>query len=209
MLNIQQSESNLPIGLGKHVVWQITTDSFVSLNCPPKMKVDDMNIRNKAAFITASVMTVSALLLASPALAHKNTTKESAKPTTKSVVATPSTSPTVAPTPPAKGDRDGRHKGRHGKGHNGKGHKGAPAPLTQMVTVDVPTTGTYQLLVTKVKPAKSPTPPPGAPARPDHSFTVAVTGTGSQTITLKLPRPGNYTVALISVVSSQSITATK
>lgn len=163
-----------------------------------------MNIRNKAALITASVITVSALILASPALAHKNTTKDSVKLTTKSVVATPSTSPTANPTPPAKGDRGGHHKGRHGKGH-----KGAPAPITQSVTVDVPASGTYQLLVTEVKPADAPTPPAGAPTRPDHSFTVAVTGTGSQTITLNLPHPGNYTVALINVVSSQSITATK
>lgn len=168
-----------------------------------------MNIRNKAALITSSVITVSALILASPALAHKNTTKDSVKPTTKSVVATPSTSPTATPTPPAKGDRDGQHKGRDGRSHHGKGHKGAPAPITQTVTVDVPATGTYQLLVTQVKPADAPTSPAGAPTRPDHSFTVAVTGTGSQTITLNLPHPGNYTVALINVVSSQSITATK
>lgn len=168
-----------------------------------------MNIRNKAALIAASVITASALLIASPALAHKNTTKDSAKPTTKSVVATPSTSPTVTPTPPAKGDRDGQHKGPHGKDNNGKGPKVAPAPITQTVTVDVPETGTYQLLVTEVKPANAPTPPAGAPTRPDHSFTVAVTGTGSQTITLKLPHPGDYKVALINVVSSQSITATK
>jgi hypothetical protein len=169
-----------------------------------------MKIRNRAALITASVITASALLLASPALAHKNTTKDSVKPTTKSVVATPSTSPTVAPTPPAKGDRDGHRDGRHGKGHQGKGPKVAPAPITQTVTVDVPETGTYQLLVTEVKPANiSPTQPVSAPNRPEHSFTVAVTGTGSQTITLKLPHPGNYTVALINVVSSQSITATK
>jgi hypothetical protein len=75
------------------------------------------------------------------------------------------------------------------------------------VTVDVPATGTYKLLVTEVAPANAPTPPAGAPTRPDRSFTVAVTGTGSQTVTLNLPHPGNYTVALINVVSTQDVTA--
>jgi hypothetical protein len=169
-----------------------------------------MKIRNRAALITASVVTASALLIASPALAHKNKPQISPKPVASSVAATPTTSPTATPAPPAKGDRDGHRDGRHGKGHQGKGPKVAPAPITQTVTVDVPETGTYQLLVTEVKPANiSPTQPVSAPNRPEHSFTVAVTGTGSQTITLKLPHPGNYTVSLINVVSSQSITATK
>jgi len=159
-----------------------------------------MNLKNKAVVITTSVITASALLLASPALAHKNPGKPSPKSTNKSVVATP----TATPTPPAfggPGDRDGR--GHGGKGHGPKGHG---APITQTVTVDVPATGTYKLLVTEVKPANAPTPPAGAPVRPDHSFTVDVTGTGSQTITLNLPHPGQYKVSLISVASTQSIT---
>lgn len=165
------------------------------------MKEDVMNLRNKAALIVTSAITVSALLLASPALAHKNSTKETAKPTTKSVAATP----TPAPTPPAFGDRDG-----HRNGHHGKGPRFAPAPITKSVTFDVPLTGSYQLLVTEVKPANiSPTQPVMAPDRPDRSFAIPVTGTGLQTITLKLPHPGDYTVALVTVVSSQSITATK
>ncbi len=163
-----------------------------------------MKIRNKVALITASVLTASALVLASPALAHKSNPQGSTKSTSKSVVATPSTKPTAAPTAPTFGDR--HQDGRHGKG---KGPKVAPAPITKTVTVDVPETGTYQLLVTEVKPAHAPAAPAGAPTRPDHSFTVAVTGTGSQTITLNLPHPGDYKVALINVVSSQSITATK
>jgi len=161
-----------------------------------------MNLKNKAVVITTSVITASALLLASPALAQKNPVKPSPKSTNKSVVATPT--PTAAPTPPAfggPGDRDGR-----GDGGKGDGPKGEEAPITQTVTVDVPATGTYKLLVTEVKPANAPTPPVGAPVRPDHSFTVDVTGTGSQTITLNLPHPGDYKVALISVVSTQSIT---
>jgi hypothetical protein len=186
------------------------------------MKEDDMTIRNKAALIGASVITASALLLASPALAHKGHSRESDRQTSKSVVATPTAAPTYSPsaTPtasptkspkaPKLGDKHG-----HGKGHEGKGKKKAPKFVTQTVTVDVPETGTYQLLVTKVKPVKAtPTPtaspaPTALPAHPEHSFTVAVTGTGLQTITLKLPKPGNYTVSLVSVVSTQSITATK
>ncbi len=183
-----------------------------------------MTIRNKAALIGASVITASALLIASPALAHKNPSQGSVKATASSVVASPTASPigspTAAPKAPKFGDKHG-----HGKGHQGKGHKHgqkkAPKFVTQTVTFDVPETGTYQLLVTPVKPLKA-TPAPSAspaptaspapsalPVRPGHSFTVPVTGTGSQTITLKLPHAGEYTVSLVSVVSSQSITAAK
>ena len=161
-----------------------------------------MNLKNKAVLVATSVIAASALLLTSPALAHKNPGKPGPKGTNNSVVATPT--PSTSPTPPVSGrpgDRDGR--GHHGKGHGPKGHG---APITQTVTVDVPATGTYQLLVTEVKPANAPTPPAGAPVRPDHSFTVDVTGTGSQTITLNLPHPGEYKVSLISVASTQSIT---
>jgi hypothetical protein len=187
-------------------------------------KEDDMTIRNKAALIGASVITASALLLASPALAHKSPSKGSERQTSRSVVATPTTSPTSAPTASPKAPELGERHG-HGKGHKGKGPKHGPEKgpkfVTQTVTVDVPETGTYQLLVTPVKPVKaspapttSPTPtaspaPIALPAHPEHSFTVAVTGTGSQTITLKLPHPGEYTVSLVSVVSTQSITVTK
>ncbi len=138
-------------------------------------------------------------------------------------MATPTASPTASPLAPKLGDKHG-----HGKAHPGKGHKGkapkapkAPKSFTQTVTVDVPETGTYQLVVTEVKPVKaSPTPtaspapsaspaPTALPVRGGHSFTVAVTGTGEQTITLKLPHPGNYTVSLVNVVSTQNITAAK
>jgi hypothetical protein len=163
-----------------------------------------MNLKNKSVLITTSVIASAALLLASPALASKGPVKPSPKGTSKTIVATPS--PTLTPPTPnfgGPGDHD-----RDGRGHDGKGHgpKGGFGSITQTVTVDVPATGTYQLLVTEVKPANAPTPPVGAPVRPDHSFTVDVTGTGSQTITLNLPHPGDYKVALISVVSTQSIT---
>ena len=165
-----------------------------------------MKLKNKAALVTTSVIAASALLLASPALAHKADSKSTPKATTKSVVATPT--PTTPPTPPTFGGRGDNDGDRDGRGHGGKGHgpRGDFAPITQTVTVDVPETGTYKLLVTEVKPANAPTPPAGAPVRPDHSFTVDVTGTGSQTITLNLPHPGDYKVSLISVASTQSIT---
>jgi hypothetical protein len=159
-----------------------------------------MNIKNRIALIATSAVTVGAIVIASPALAH---TKPGPRPTSKAVVtSTAAPAPTLAPPtfggPGGDGDNDG---GRHGRG--GHGPKGDFAPITQTVTVDVPDTGSYQLLVTEVKPANAPAKPVGAP---DHSFTVPVTGTGSQTVTLNLPHPGDYKVSLISVVSTQSIT---
>jgi len=163
-----------------------------------------MNMKNRIASIATSAVTVGAILIASPALAH---TKPGPRPTSKAVVTStaapaPTSSRTLAPPtfggPGGDGDNDG---GRHGRG--GHGPKDDFAPITQTVTVDVPDTGSYQLLVTEVKPANAPAKPVGAP---DHSFTVPVTGTGSQTVTLNLPHPGDYKVSLISVVSTQSIT---
>ncbi len=173
----------------------------------PNEKEIAMNLKNKVALIATSVLTVGTLVVASPALAHKPGPKATAKSVvTSTATPTPTVSPTVAPTPPVFKDGKG-HKGKHGKGHGRDGLKGAP--ITQTVTVDVPATGSYQLLVTEVKPADAPAVPAGAPERPDHSFTVPVTGTGSQTITLNLPHPGDYKVSLISVVSTQSITVNK
>lgn len=165
-----------------------------------------MNLKNKIALIATSTITAGAIIIASPALAH---TKPGPKATTKTVVtptatATPTLTPPTFGGPLGDGDNDG---GRHGRGGRGDhGPKGNFAPITKTVTVDVPATGSYQLLVTEVKPADAPAVPVGAPERPDHSFTVPVTGTGSQTITLNLPHPGDYKVSLISVVSTQSIT---
>lgn len=163
-----------------------------------------MNLKNKVALVATSALTIGTIVLASPALAHKPGPKATAKSVvTATATPAPTSSPTV--TPPVF--KDGDHKGKGHKGDKGK-HLGKPngAPITQTVTVDVPETGSYQLLVTEVKPADAPALPVGAPERPDHSFTVAVTGTGSQTITLNLPHPGDYKVSLISVVSTQSIT---
>ncbi|MEY2816133.1 MAG: hypothetical protein RJA78_709 [Actinomycetota bacterium] len=178
----------------------------------PNEKEFAMNLKNKVALIATSVLTVGTLVAASPALAHKSAPKPSAKTIAKTVVSptatpTPTVSPTVVPTPPVFRDGDrGKHKGHHDKGRHIEKPKGSP--ITKTVTVDVPETGSYQLLVTEVKPADAPAAPAGKPERREHSFTVAVTGTGSQTITLNLPHPGDYKVSLISVVSTQSITAT-
>jgi len=166
-----------------------------------------MNLKNKATVIATSVIAVTAIAIASPALASKNTTHSTSKVTSKSVAtSTPTTSPTA--TPPSfggfgDGDNDGP-RGGHGRG--GHGPDGKFTPITKTVTVEVPASGTYALLVTEVAPANAPTPPAGAPTRPDESFTVPVTGTGSQTVTLNLPHPGDYKASLISVVSTQSIT---
>ena len=165
-----------------------------------------MNLKNKIALIATSTITAGAIIIAAPALAK---TKPAPTATPKAFVAptataTPTTSPTVTPPTFGDGDNDGGRQGRGGRGDDGP--KGNFPPITKTVTVDVPATGTYQLLVTEVKPANAPAAPVGAPARPDESFTVAVTGTGSQTITLNLPHPGDYKVSLISVVSTQSIT---
>jgi len=175
-----------------------------------KEKVRRMNLKNKATVVATSVIAVAAIAIASPALASKNTTHSTSKVTSKSVATSTATpTPSTTPTRPnfGGGFGDGDHDG--GRGHGPKGPKGDFAPITKTVTVDVPATGTYQLLVTEVAPANAPTAPAGAPTRPDHSFTVAVTGTGSQTVTLNLPHPGDYKVSLINVVSSQSITVTK
>ena len=154
-----------------------------------------MKKSNKVAVTAASVLTIGALVFASPALAHKSGPKPTAKATS---------SATATPTPPMFGDRDHR-KGKH---HHGHGPKGKHVLFTKTVTVDVPETGSYQLLVTELRPANAPTPPAGKTAPRDHSFIVPVTGTGSQTITLNLPHPGNYSVSLISVVSTQTVTVT-
>ncbi len=164
-----------------------------------------MNLKNKATVIATSVIAVAAIAIASPALASKNVPHVNNKSTATS---TPTSSAT--PTPPSFGNGGfGDNDGDGGRGKHGRhgGPKNGFAPITKTVTVDVPATGTYQLLVTEVAPANAPTPPVGAPIRPDHSFTVAVTGTGSQTVTLNLPHPGNYKVALINVVSTQDVSA--
>jgi hypothetical protein len=153
-----------------------------------------MKKSNKIAIIATSAIAVGAMLLASPAIASSSYSA-AVTPT-----ATVSPTPVATPTPYA-------HSGKHSRGHMGKekGHDKAKAPITKTVTVDVPVTGTYVLLVTEVKAVDATV---TSNPRPDHSFTVPVTGTGSQKITLSLRHAGDYKVALVNVVSSQDITAT-
>jgi hypothetical protein len=168
-----------------------------------RKKENLMKIKNKATVVATSLIAITAIALASPALASKSNPSKA----TSSATSTPSTTATPPSFGMGDGDNDGGRGHGHGRGHGPDGGMNF-TPITKSVTVDVPATGTYQLLVTEVKPANAPTPPAGAPVRPDHSFTVPVTGTGSQTITLNLPHPGDYKVSLISVVSTQSITVT-
>jgi hypothetical protein len=102
-----------------------------------------------------------------------------------------------------------------GHGHdrgfeNGKGRGTKAAPVAQDITVTVPADGgVYKLVITEIEPAAvtgtpAPTPPAGAPAR-EHTRVVAVTGTGSVTVSVPGLRPGNYTVDLVKVTSSQDL----
>jgi hypothetical protein len=105
-------------------------------------------------------------------------------------------------------------KGNQGKSHENKGpkaEKGAKvAPVDQTVNVYVPADGkTYKVVVTEVLPSVAPSTVAGSvvkPAKPAHTVVVAVTGVGPQTVTIPGLRPGNYTVDLVAVSNSQSLT---
>ena len=78
------------------------------------------------------------------------------------------------------------------------------------MNVYVPADGkTYKLVVTEVLPSVAPSTVAGSvvkPAKPAHTVVVAVTGVGPQTVTIPGLRPGNYTVDLVAVSNSQSLT---
>ena len=124
--------------------------------------------------------------------------------------ATPSLAATPKHSTVASASFQGKGHGDHGFG---KGHdKGAkPALISQDVTVTVPDDGaTYELLVTEVAPVATTT---GATtnAQPkdlpkNHSFVVAVTGTGSVTVSVPGLHPGSYKVDLVKVSSTQDLT---
>lgn len=103
-----------------------------------------------------------------------------------------------------------------GHGHNhglesGKNKGTKAAPVSQDITVTVPDDGgTYKLVVTEVAPAPisgvpAPTTPAGKPPR-EHTRVIAVTGTGSVTVTVPGLHPGDYTVELVKVSSTQALT---
>ena len=126
--------------------------------------------------------------------------------------ATPSLAATAKPRPAAVSTME-QGKGGHGKDKGfGQGQQGRPADVhvSQDITVTVPDDGaTYKLVVTQ-------TAPPAATnntnnyAKPkgleNHSIVVAVTGTGSVTVTVPGLHPGTYTAELVKVASSQDVT---
>jgi hypothetical protein len=104
---------------------------------------------------------------------------------------------------PGDSDGDRGHKGGHGK--HGMNLNATP----QTVTVIVPTDGTYQLVVTEAAPAlpAGATPPTDAngkalPAPKPHSMAIALTGTGSQTVTLPPMHSGKFTLQLVKVTGT-------
>ena len=160
----------------------------------------DKNRIKRGAVVAASASTILGLVFATPSFA---VTSKSVKAASSS-----SSSSTTAPAAPSFGGGDHGHKG--GKGHGkGKGFDAnRPAGITKTVTVDVPADGkTYKLVVTDttVRPAPADL-PAGAPTPPKHTRVIEVTGTGSQTITIDDLRPGTYSVELVAVSSSQSLT---
>ena len=103
-----------------------------------------------------------------------------------------------------------------GHGHNigkesGKKKGTKVAPVSQDITVTVPDDGgVYKLVITEAAPVAvsgtpAPTPPAGKGPR-DHQRVVAVSGTGSVTVSVPGLHPGDYTVELVKVSSSQGLT---
>lgn len=195
----------------------------------------DKQLVKRGSIVVASALTIFGLSVASPSIAStaKNTTHTATTTKKSSATATPAPSTggnlswgngAGAGAGAGQGDDDGvegpenhGQGGDHGKGpkgDHGKGPWGAPANLTdQTVTVNVPAdSSTYVAVITEV-PAAAQAPatgsvatPPAAPARPAHVDTVAVSGTGAQTITFKGIAGQAYTVQLVKVVSTQVYT---
>ena len=147
---------------------------------------------DKKKFAKTSLIAVSALVLTGLAFATPS-------------LAAPHKADSVSVAAHAKGH--GHDKGsEHGK------NKGTiVAPVAQEITVTVPDDGgTYKLVITEVVPVSvlggpGSTPPKGKPAR-EHTRVVAVTGTGSVTVSGPGLHPGSYTVDLVKVSSSQDLT---
>ena len=89
-----------------------------------------------------------------------------------------------------------------------KGAKGVH--VTQDVTVTVPEDGgVYKLVVTQVAPAaaaNTTATPPANGLPKAQTIVVPVTGTGSVTVSVPGLHPGDYTVELVKVSSSQGLT---
>ena len=144
---------------------------------------------DKKKFAKTSLIAVSAVALTGLAFATPS-------------IAAPAKKAGVVASAQAKGDRG------HELGKN-KGTKAAP--VSQDITVTVPEDGgVYKLVITESAPVAisgttAPTPPAGMPPR-EHTRVVAVTGTGSVTVSVPGLHPGDYTVELVKVSSSQGLT---
>ena len=166
----------------------------------------DKNQIKRGAVVAVSAATLIGLVFATPSFAATSSTSTS----------TSSTS-TVNADAAHKGEGKefkGKGHGNKGKGQEVKGSKGSKgdkvAPVAQNVDVYVPADGkTYKVVVTEVLPSVAPSTVAGSvakPAKPAHTIIVAVTGVGPQTVSVPGLRPGNYTVELVAVSSSKSLT---
>ena len=156
----------------------------------------DKNQIKRGAVVAASAATLFGLVFATPSFAATSST---------------STSTSSTSTVKAEAAHKGKGKEIKGKGQEAKGSKGDKvAPVAQNVDVYVPADGkTYKVVVTEVLPSVAPSTVAGAvvkPAKPAHTIVVAVTGVGPQTVSVPGLRPGNYTVELVAVSSSKSLT---
>ncbi len=187
-----------------------------------------------AGIATAAVVGVAIASPALASNNKNHVSTASVKSAQKSSVSTPAPSASGTPNPsatplPWQGGANGSQGDNHGDGPRGGngfgpgfghgfGHGFGPglgkdkggkfgAPVSKTVTVDVPADGkTYELVVTEVPPVNTLALPIGVSLPAPHSFTVAVTGTGSQDVTVKVPHAGDYTVDLVAVSSTQKVT---
>jgi hypothetical protein len=144
----------------------------------------DKKLSTKIAAAGVGIAALAGIAIASPSIAATDTT-------------TGSNSSTTAPT-----------FGTDNHGGKGHGMKGGPRGnmTPQTVTVNVPTDGTYMLVVTEAAPTLpvGATPPTDAngkalPAPKAHSQAIALTGTGTQTVTIPGLHTGKFTVQLVKV----------
>lgn len=164
----------------------------------------DKNQIKRGAVVAASAATLFGLVFATPSFAATSSSSSST-----------SSSSTVKAEAAHKGKgkevKGAKGQENKGKGFDNKGPKGDKVALAdQTVNVYVPADGkTYKVVVTEVLPAVTPSTDataPVKPAKPAHTVVVAVTGVGPQTVTIPGLRPGNYTVDLVAVSNSQSLT---
>lgn len=142
----------------------------------------EKKLSTKFAVASASALVLGGLAIAAPAMAATDTSSGSS---------TSSTTPSF---------------GKGGKGGHGMGRGMNINATPQTVTVNVPTDGTYQLVVTEAAPTlpAGATPPTDAngkalPAPKAHSTAIALTGTGTQTVTLPPLHTGKFTLQLVKV----------